>query len=212
MSRPVSYTEEFARYILEQMREGRTLVDICDHQTADAPLGLPRSGSAREWTNDEKYKLDGVAFRVQYDRARENCADALFEQVQTIADNPREGLRTEVRTEGEVLENLLIDDAHIGKIVLVKHEDGSAGALTITGDMVGMTIVVQVSPPTVVNKVQKSDNTERSKLQMQARQYLASRIRPAVYGERLAHQMLDENGNPAKAGITVIVDGAPGTI
>lgn len=210
--RPHQYTEEFASYVLEKMSEGRTLVDICDHQSTDAPLGLPRSGVVRMWTVQDGLMLGPQSFRNAYNVAREAMADALFEGLQTIAEQPLKGEKTEIRTEGEVLENVLIDDAYIGKMVKVKHEDGSVGALAVTADMLGMTIQVQVIPPTRVEKIQVGDNTERTKIQVDVRKFITSRVSPQKYGERLAHQMLDENGNPTKAGITVIVDGAPGTI
>lgn len=53
------------------------------------------------------------------------------------------------------------------------------------------------------------DHIQRSKLRVDSRRWLLSKLRPEKYGDRLAHQMLDENGRPAKAGITIIVDGAP---
>lgn len=151
-------------------------------------------------------------FRSEYNNAREAMADAVFESLQSIARKPLKGEITEHRTEGEILENVLIDIARIGKVLLVKHGDGSVGQLTVTSDMVGMTLQIQACPPTVVNKVQVRDNTERTKIQVDVGKFIAARVSPAKYGERLAHQMLDENGNPAKAGITVIVDGAPGTV
>lgn len=217
--RPHQFTVPYAEYILSQMREGRTLVDICDYQSADAPLGLPRSGVCRSWVTDEGLMMGPATvggpnrlFRSEYNIAREAMADAVFEGLQAIAKQPLKGEITEHRTEGEVLENVLIDVAMVGKAVKVKHEDGSVGALTLTTDMVGMTIQVQAVPPTVVNKIQVRDNTERTKIQVDVGKFIAARVSPAKYGDRMAHQMLDENGNPAKAGITVIVDGAPGTV
>lgn len=213
------FTTEYAEYILGQMREGRTLVDICDHQTPDAPIGLPRSGVCRAWVTEEGLMMGPATiggpnriFRSEYNNAREAMADAVFESLQSIARKPLKGEITEHRTEGEILENVLIDIARIGKVLLVKHGDGSVGQLTVTSDMVGMTLQIQACPPTVVNKVQVRDNTERTKIQVDVGKFIAARVSPAKYGERLAHQMLDENGNPAKAGITVIVDGAPGTV
>jgi len=209
---PSQYTEEYASYVLTQMAEGRTLVDICDHQTPDAPIGLPRSGVVRMWFSQGDYTVSGKSVKEEYRNAREAMADAVFEGLQSIARQPLKGEITEHRTEGEVLENALIDVAMVGKVVLVKHGDGSVGAVTVTADMVGMTLQVQVSPPTVVDKVQVRDNTERTKIQVDVGKFIAARVSPAKYGDRMAHQMLDENGNPAKAGITVIVDGAPGTV
>ncbi len=212
MALPSQYREEYAAYVLTRMSEGRTLVDICDYQTPDAPLGLPRSGVVRMWFQQDGLTVNGRSLKAEYLNARESMADAVFEGLQSIAAQPLKGERTELRTEGEVLENVLIDVARVGKVLLVKHGDGSVGAVTVTADMVGMTIQVQACPPTVVNKIQTLDNTERTKIQVDVGKFIASRVSPAKYGDRMAHQMLDENGNPAKAGITVIVDGAPGTV
>ena len=48
------------------------------------------------------------------------------------------------------------------------------------------------------------------KIRIETRRWIASKLLPNVYGDRTALQMLDEHGKPAKAGITIIVDGAPG--
>lgn len=48
------------------------------------------------------------------------------------------------------------------------------------------------------------------KLVIETERWLLARQAPNRYGDRTALQMLDEHGKPAKAGITIIVDGAPG--
>lgn len=45
------------------------------------------------------------------------------------------------------------------------------------------------------------------KVRCWARQWHASKQLPKKYGERMAHQALDENGDPAKASVIVFVDG-----
>jgi hypothetical protein len=55
-----------------------------------------------------------------------------------------------------------------------------------------------------------SEWVARSKLRIEQRRWVASKLAPNRYGDRTALQMLDEHGKPAKAGITIIVDGAPG--
>ncbi len=170
MSRASQFTEPLATYVLEQMGQGRTLVDICDFPDSTAPLGLPRSGIVRSWILYDECKVGAESFSKLYNVAREAMADSMFESLQSIGDRPLPGDRTELRT-----------------------ELGPDGA------------------ETVVRKIQTLDNTERTKIKVDVRKFIASKIKPASYGDRMAHQMLDENGNPAKAGITVIVDGAPGT-
>lgn len=58
-------------------------------------------------------------------------------------------------------------------------------------------------------RVVDHEHVMRSKLRVDTRKWLLSKLLPHDYGDRVAHQMLDEHGKPAKAGITVIIDGAP---
>ncbi len=47
------------------------------------------------------------------------------------------------------------------------------------------------------------EHVARSDLRIKTRQWLLARMAPRDWGDRLAHQMLDENGKPAKLEITV---------
>lgn len=58
-------------------------------------------------------------------------------------------------------------------------------------------------------RVVDHEHIQRSKLRIDARLWLLSKLQPHKYGDRIAVQALDEHGKPARAGITVIVDGAP---
>ena len=53
------------------------------------------------------------------------------------------------------------------------------------------------------SKTITADMVDRAKLQVDARKWFAARVAPDRYGDRLAHQMLDEKGKPAKLEITV---------
>ena len=55
------------------------------------------------------------------------------------------------------------------------------------------------------------EDVNRAKLLISVTQWEASKLHPERYGDRTALQMLDETGKPAKAGITIIIDGAPGS-
>lgn len=48
------------------------------------------------------------------------------------------------------------------------------------------------------------------KVELDYERWLLSKQDPNKWGDRTALQMLDEHGKPAKAGITIVVDGAPG--
>jgi hypothetical protein len=52
-------------------------------------------------------------------------------------------------------------------------------------------------------RVLDHEHVTRSKLRLDTRKFLLSKLRPEIYGDRLAHQMLDEKGKPAKLEITV---------
>ena len=49
------------------------------------------------------------------------------------------------------------------------------------------------------------------KIELENERWLLARQAPGRYGDRTALQLLDETGKPAKAGITIIIDGAPGS-
>lgn len=59
-------------------------------------------------------------------------------------------------------------------------------------------------------RVVDHEHVKRSELRIKTRQWALSKLEPQTYGDRIAHQMLDEHGKPARAGVTVIIDGAPG--
>lgn len=114
--------------------------------------------------------------------------EKVFDWIQLVDSFAQQYARAR-STQAEVLADEIIslsNNCRLGEIVTIK--DGPLGieTRTVTADMI-----------------------ERSKLQIQARQWFASKVAPHKYGDRVAHQMLDEHGKPAKAGITVIIDGAP---
>ena len=53
-------------------------------------------------------------------------------------------------------------------------------------------------------------DVNRARLIIDTAKWRAGRIAPQRWGDRSAVQMLDEHGKPTRAGITIIVDGAPG--
>ena len=58
-------------------------------------------------------------------------------------------------------------------------------------------------------RVVDHEHIQRSKLRIDARLWLLSRLQPHKYGDRVAHQMLDENSKPYRPKLIVVVDGAP---
>jgi hypothetical protein len=76
--RPSLYTAELAERILEQLMEGRLLINICDQP------GMPSAATIRQWALEDR---EGFADR--YDRARELGFHAMSEQLVAIADDGR---------------------------------------------------------------------------------------------------------------------------
>lgn len=207
------YKEEFAQYVLRELRKGRTLLEICDVlecQPHDRPPGLPASYIVRAWMQSTRIELDGEPLVSLYNQARMDQADALFDSLKMITDAPLIGQIVETTTKGEELESYTVTPEHVGRLLRIKFRDGSVEDAMVTEDMIGDEITVQVTPPMITRKVKQADNIERSKLMYAARSLMVEKINPLKYGPRVAHQMLDQDGNPARSGITVIIDGAPG--
>lgn len=74
MARPSSYTEEMGDYICEQLAEGISLKRICEREE------MPDKATFFRWLR--KYP----ELRDNYIRAKEESADALFEETIDIAD------------------------------------------------------------------------------------------------------------------------------
>lgn len=92
-----------------------------------------------------------------------------------------------------------------------RQADVHAAEIVLLSDRcrMGQVITEKDGPLGHETRIVTQDMVERTKLQIDARKWSASRTAPHKYGDRVAHQMLDEHGKPTKAGITVIVDGAP---
>lgn len=58
-------------------------------------------------------------------------------------------------------------------------------------------------------RVLDNEHVQRAKLRLDTRKWLLSKLRPETYGDRVAVQALDEHGKPARAGVTIVIDGAP---
>ena len=77
MGRPSKYTRKVADEICRRLAEGESLRGICGDGH------LPHRESVRRWLRDNE------EFRRQYARAREDQADAIFEEMLEIADDAR---------------------------------------------------------------------------------------------------------------------------
>lgn len=76
--RPSSFTQEVADQICERLAEGESLRSILKDE------GMPGLSTVFRWLDDNE------AFREQYTRARDIQADACFDELADMADEPPE--------------------------------------------------------------------------------------------------------------------------
>lgn len=86
--RPSEYTDEIAGKICEGISDGRSLRSIC---LAD---DMPDKATVFRWLGIHE------SFRDQYARARQAQADAIFDEILDIADNPMMGEKRKVMDDG----------------------------------------------------------------------------------------------------------------
>lgn len=121
-----SFTPEMAARICERISDGESLRAIL------ADDGMPASSTVFKWLSEN------AAFSEQYARAREAQADAVFDEILTIADDGRNDWMERENADGE----------NIG--------------WAINGEAV-----------------------RRSQLRIDARKWMAGKLRPKKYGEKL---------------------------
>jgi hypothetical protein len=132
IGRPSDFTQEIADAICERIADGESLRAIC------LPEDMPARSTVFRWLAAHK------EFQYQYARAREEQADALFDEILQIADDGRNDSYTDddgnVRTDHDVI--------------------------------------------------------ARSRLRVDSRKWMAGKLRPKKYGERL--EIAGDPENPLK--------------
>lgn len=196
VERPSQYDPDIGAEICNRLASGQTIVDICED------IEMPSITTLWRWQDLH------VAFAEMCTRARERQADVHVAEIVSLADRCRIGEKVEVKTEGEAIMKRFIVPRDLGTELNIKTTTGKT-SIIVTADMIDKEFEVYLGIPSITTKVMTADMVERTKLQIDARKWSASRTAPHKYGDRVAHQMLDEHGKPAKAGITVIIDGAP---
>jgi hypothetical protein len=139
LGRPTIYNQELADAICSRIIEGYSLRTVCK---AD---DMPDVTTILRWLRE---KPD---FRLQYEKAKEEQADALAEEMLDIADD---GTNDWMEKYGKDGENL---------------------GYQVNGEHV-----------------------QRSRLRLDTRKWIASKLKPKKYGDRIQtdSQLLDKNGQP----------------
>lgn len=104
MARPTDYTDELAAGICARIAEGESLRGIC------AGDDMPDKSTVLRWLSQD----DKSGFRDQYARAREAQADALFDQILTIADDAsKDMVEKQLDEDGPTV--AVVDHEHIAR-------------------------------------------------------------------------------------------------
>lgn len=133
MGRPPTFSQEIADTICERIGDGESLRAILETE------GMPASSTVFKWLGEN------VAFSEQYARAREAQADAVFDDILTIADDGR----------NDWMERKNADGQNIGWM-----ENGEA--------------------------------LRRSQLRIEARKWMAGKLKPKKYGDKIDHTVTGE--------------------
>lgn len=137
MARPSDYTDEIAAEICGLIASGEPLVKICRGEE------FPDVRTVYRWLASNE------AFRHMYARAREDQADTLADEIQTIADEPMVGSKTTTKANGDVE--------------------------TVQGDMI-----------------------EHRRLRVDARKWIAAKLKPRKYGEFARNELSGPAGGPVR--------------
>lgn len=124
MAGVTTYSEDVALIICDRLADGESLKAICEDGD------MPARSTVFKWLAENKQ------FSDMYARAREEQADAIFDEIIAIADTPMIGEKTKTDKDGNV-------------------------------------------------EVQTGDMIEHRRLQVDARKWMAGKLRPKKYGEKL---------------------------
>ena len=124
MSGVTTYTDEAALVICERIANGESLKAICEDEN------MPARSTVFKWLAENK------TFSDMYVRAREEQADAIFDEILEIADDGRNDW-------------------------MERRGEEDAGWVT------------------------NGENIQRAKLRIDARKWMAGKLRPRKYGEKL---------------------------
>lgn len=161
--RPTTYTPELAAIICGRIAAGETLVAICKGR--GMPCVATVLGDA--W-------MANPEFSAAYARAKKVRLDVMAEEIQQLADAARQGEKVERK--------------HIGWECAVCHQDVRWRGKGWVHSLNGEAMCVGAGKPLriVEERVTTGDMVERSKLQVDARKWLLSKLAANVYGDKLA--------------------------
>lgn len=121
MGRPSAYSDLTADCICDRLMDGESL------RTISKTANMPNMRTVLRWLEERE------DFAVKYARAREIQAEALFEDMQEVADtgNPDDVQRARLRVATMQWRASKLAPKKYGDAVQMKHTDGDGGPLTV---------------------------------------------------------------------------------
>ncbi len=166
-----TYDPDIAQRICDRLSSGEFLYKIC------ADSGYPPQSTVRLWAAND---IEG--FSAMFARARAMGFDVVADSIVEIADTSRKGKVTEKKVVGRNCSTCGRDIWWRGGW---KHSEDAtvicAGSKAI---------------PVVEEKIRTADMVERARLQVDARKWLLSKMRPDKYGDRSTVEMSAPGGEP----------------
>lgn len=141
--RPSSYTQDVADALCAQLAEGKSLRSVCKSES------MPCVKTVFNWFRTQP------GFLQQYEKAKEESADAMSDEILEIADNGR----------NDYMES---------------QEDGGGQSYRANGEHI-----------------------QRSRLRVDARKWLASKLKPKKYGDKTTTELTGANGGDIKTVTTI---------
>lgn len=163
-SEPVETQEEYRQRIADAICEEIANSDLSLWDICDATQEYPSSRTFARWIADDEI------LRQKYACAKESQADYMAAQIRSIADECRVGEKTERKEVGRICSGCGVEVKWQGAW---KHADESS--ICDGGE----------AQPVYETKTVSGDMVERSRLQIDARKWLASKLAPKKYGDKL---------------------------
>lgn len=155
VGRPTKYTKAIAAKICDGLAAGKSMRTVCSDPK------LPTTRTVWKWLAED------AEFLHQYEKAKDECADMLVEEMLEIADDGR-------------------NDYDFMPILRELDPGMTIGELN---DSVVLALLAKNRP----------EGAQRSRLRVDARKWIASRLKPRKYGDKL-----ELGSDPARPLITKI--------
>ena len=162
----IKYTEALADEICERLMNGETLTEICETD------GMPKQSAVFRWLSTVPL------FAEKYARARQVQADVFADEITALSNRPRLTEKIEKIEKGRICSEC---DRDVKWICGWKHSDDKTELCAGARAQVGFE-----------TKVTTTDLYERTRLQIDARKWFASKVAPKKYGERVEVEVADD--------------------